>query len=234
MGFVSSSYLVQANTLLYPHDSKPFNSTMAKWLEKYWIWVASIPADAPHPRLDTTGNHCGDNQNGPVWFLDHYIDKNVKKIYNCEIPEGKAIFIPLLVAECDSGDIQPPTVEEISKCAWEGNEGGNTQLSIDDKLLLVINNTNRSEKHYSLYRTNTTDFFKITLAFPNVFDVPGGTFDALADGYFAIVQPLPVGDHKIHYKTNVYSPINHADYDQDIEITFNIKINKIQNASVIP
>lgn len=204
---------------------------MAKWLERYWIWTASIPADV-HPRFDTTGKHCGNNQNGPVWFLDHLVDKQVTKTMNCEIPEGKAIFVPLLIAECDSGDTEPPTVAMITQCAKEGNDRGNTQLSVDDNPILVINNTSQSEEDYSLYRT-TTDSFNVTWAVPNIFGVPGGTFEGIGDGYFAIIQPLPVGNHKIHYKTNVFNEMNH-DYDQSVDITFNIKVSKIQDASTTP
>ena len=120
---------------LFPHNSKPFNVTMEKWLERYWIWVASMPKDI-HPRGDTTGKNCGTNQNGPVWFLDPPVEQPMLKSFYCEIPEGKAIFVPLLVGECDPTILEDPTDSNISVCAKEGGDQGNIKFRLTERHFL--------------------------------------------------------------------------------------------------
>ena len=75
---------------------------------------------------------CGVNQNGPVWFLDPPFGKP-KDSKSCSIPEGKAIFLPLIVAICGKVDSEVKTEEGITSCAKEGNNYGNIKLYIDGK-----------------------------------------------------------------------------------------------------
>jgi hypothetical protein len=215
---------------LFPHDSKPFNATMGKWLERYWIWVASIPKDI-HPRGDTTGQHCGTNQNGPVWFLDPPVEQPLIKSFYCEIPEGKAIFVPLLVGECDATVLEDPTDSNISACSKEGNDQGNIKFSIDGKTLLEIKKTSQSQEHYSLYRT-TSDFFNISFIDNNIFDASTGTYRAQADGYIAIVQPLALGDHEMFIQNNVMKIQPDAKALMHLlQVSFHIKVIKTQNST---
>ena len=229
----SDSPNVQSNQSipnLFPHNTKPFNVTMEKWLERYWIWVASMPKDI-HPRGDTTGENCGTNQNGPVWFLDPPVEQPMVKSFYCEIPEGKAIFVPLLVGECDPTILEDPTDNNISACAKEGNDQGNIKFSIDGKTLLEIKKTSQSQEQYSLYRT-TSDFFNISFVDNNIYDVPTGTYRAQADGYSAIVQPLALGDHEMFMQNNVLKIQPDAKSLMLLnQVSFHIKVVKNQNSS---
>ena len=238
IGSIQISYEqpVQSLPSLFPHDSKPFNVTMAKWFERYWNWTASIPREV-HPRGDTTGKNCGTNQNGPVWFLDPPIDlaKGEQPFFYCEIPEDKAIFVPLIVGECDGTvfkNAKNVTDAEISKCAKEGNDQGNIKFSIDGKTLLETKKTSQSKEDYSLSRTSS-DFFNISFVDKNIFtNTTSGPWRAQADGYFAIVQPLSLGDHKMLIQNNVLK----IEPDEKalmhlLQIGYNIKIVKNQNSS---
>jgi hypothetical protein len=201
---------------------------MGKWLEGYWIWAASIPKDV-HPRGDTTGKNCGTNQSGPVWFLDPPVEQPTPKTFYCEIPEGKAIFVPLRVGECDATVLKNPTDSDISICAKEGNDHGNIKYSIDGNTLLEIKKTSQSQEHYSLYRT-TSDFFNISFVKNNIFDAPIGNYRAQADGYFAFVEPLPLGDHEMSMQINVLRSEPDAKSVMDLVLaSYNIKVVKIQN-----
>jgi hypothetical protein len=235
---VQTSYeqLVQSSPTLFPHDSKPFNVTMGKWFERYWNWAASIPRDV-HPRGDITGKNCGTNQNGPVWFLDPPIElaKAEQPIFHCEIPEGKAIFVPLIVGECDGTVPTLPknaTDKDFYICASSGNNQGAIRFSIDGKPLLETKKTSPSPEDYSLYRT-TSDFFNISFVDKNIFtDIASGPWRALADGYFSIVQPLSLGDHKMFIQNTVLqeSPDRNPE-THTLLIGYNIKIVKNQNSS---
>jgi hypothetical protein len=233
IGSVQTSYEqpVQSIPSLFPHNSNPFNASMGKWLERYWIWVASMPKDV-HPRGDTTGKNCGTNQSGPVWFLDPPVEqpkKNSTSFY-CEIPEGKAIFVPIFVGECDATVLKNPTDSDISICAKEGNDNAAIKFDIDGKRFVEIRGTDRSEEQYSLYRT-TSDFFNISFVKNNIFDASTGLYRAQADGYFAIVQPLPLGDHKMYIYNSRLVTDPEEKSKLPVDVSFNIKIVKNQNSS---
>ncbi len=220
LGFqTASSQTVQLQPELYPHESKPFNVTMGEWLQRYWIWFASMPIDE-NPRYDTTGMRCGNGQQGPVWFLDAEYGSRVIKTYNCEIPQDKAIFVPLLVGECDYGD-QPPSDNEITDCASVGNNNANVEFSIDGRKLLSINGTDNED----LSRARS-GFFNISWAQPNEFSAKPGIFRGVADGYFVIIKPLPAGNYQFAFHHIVY---NYDEFKnklpvQEQDIKYNITI----------
>lgn len=232
IGNVQTSYeqSVQSSPSLFPHDSKPFNDTMGKWLERYWIWFASIPEDV-HPRGDTTGVNCGTNQAGPIWYLDPPIQQptdNTTRFY-CEIPENKAIFVPIFLSECDSTIAGVKTDEDISGCTKPESDRAHIKFDIDGKSFVKIKSTSQSKEQYSLHRT-TSDFFNISFVENNEFGVDSGTYRAQSDGYFAIVQPLPLGDHEM-YVYNDQQEIPPKDPKPAVAVTFHIKIVKNQNSS---
>ena len=210
---------------LYPFDSKPFNQTRAEWLAKYWQWVYSIPI-TEHPRTDATGIKCGVSQDGPVWFLDPPFG-NPKVTKSCNIPEGKAIFLPLIVGICGTVDSDVKTDEGITSCAKYGNNYGNIRLFIDGKPQLIIKGTSDSTKDYSSSRT-LTDFFNVYSVKDNVFGDPEGMDRKRADGYFAIIEPLPAGNHKINFQVNVVNP------DEQKKDEFNYFLDMTYNLSIYP
>ena len=190
-------------------------------VRKILDWTASMPQDI-HPRGDITGKNCGNYQNGPVWFLNQPVEVSTKKGIYCEIPAGKAIFVPLQVGECDKTVLRDPTDQEISICAKNGNQPGNIDFAIDGKPLVVIKELSMSKEQYRLYRT-TTDFFNITFVKDNIFEnATSGVHRAQADGYFAIVKPLPLGDHSMTLKINVF--LTRPDPETHIDVSFNIKV----------
>jgi hypothetical protein len=226
IGNVQTSYgqSVQSSPSLFPHDSKPYNVTMAKWLERYWNWLASIPEDV-HPRGDTTGKNCGTDQAGPVWYLDLPVERPMKQTRYCEIPEDKAIFVPVFVSECDQTVTSVHNYDELGNCAKEENKNANMKFHIDGKPLLEINPT--SEEHYSLYRT-LSDLFNMTWIENNVVRAEPGPVEAVSDGYFVIVQPLPLGDHQMYIQSNRLG--TGPDMGEN-EIKYNIKIVKNESSS---
>jgi hypothetical protein len=232
-GSIQTSYQqpVQSSPILFPHDSKPFNVTMGKWLERYWIWLASIPEDV-HPRGDTTGENCGTNQAGPIWYLDPPVEQpqpNSTTFY-CEIPENKAILVPIYVGECDPTVLDNPTDSQISECAKMGNDRANIKFDLDGKRFVEIKGTSQSEEQYSLYRT-ASDFFNISFVENNIFEADSGTYRAQADGYFVILQPLPLGDHEMSIYSNRLVSEPGKKPTPPIDVSYNIKIVKNQNSS---
>src|SRR6266478_6251873 len=59
---------------VYPPGSKPYGLSYGDWSARWWQWVLAIPPKS-NPILDglqgkpSHGNHCGEGQSQPVWFL---------------------------------------------------------------------------------------------------------------------------------------------------------------------
>jgi hypothetical protein len=93
VGLVMLGDVAWGGGLVFSPDSKPFNKTYSEWSAEWWQFVLSIPA-ADNPLLDNTGDLCAVGQHGPVWFLAGAFGGTVERA--CTMPEGKAIFIPVL------------------------------------------------------------------------------------------------------------------------------------------
>ena len=64
-----------------------------------------MPSDAYTPEK------CAINQEGPVWFLADQLGGQEER--TCTLPAGKAIFVLLLVGECDYSLSDVKSDEEI-------------------------------------------------------------------------------------------------------------------------
>jgi hypothetical protein len=196
---------------------------------KYWEWFYSIPVSKA-PRLDASGTNCGINQTGPVWFLDAPIGGKFST--SCNIPEGKAIFVPLLVGICGTVDSEVKSDQGITDCASSGHDGGRVILSIDGIRQLDLVDVAKDvdplkNKEFSSNRT-ITDFFELYSVQDNFFNDPVGLDKKRAEGIFAIIKPLPLGNHVIFFHVHVISP--HAaksdEFNYSNDVTFNLKISK--------
>src|SRR5262249_51293010 len=56
------------NPMLFPKDSRPYGRTMSRWAELTWSYIYGIDINR-NPFFDITGEFCGVDQHGPVWFL---------------------------------------------------------------------------------------------------------------------------------------------------------------------
>ena len=68
----------------------------------WWKWIIAIPSEI-NPLLDDTGEDCGVNQQGPVWYLvgtpgdtetGNLTTGDAER--DCVIPEGKKILFPII------------------------------------------------------------------------------------------------------------------------------------------
>jgi hypothetical protein len=71
--------------------------TQSQWTVAYWQWLLAFPADQG-PGTDVTGQRCGLNQSGPIWYLAANFGGG-KTTRTCRMPRGKSILVPLLTAQ---------------------------------------------------------------------------------------------------------------------------------------
>jgi hypothetical protein len=174
------------NPGVYPPGSAPYNLTYGEWSAKWWQWVLSLPQDI-NPLIDQTGEHCAQAQSGPVWFLAGTFGGSAER--TCTIPEGKAILFPVL----NSGNIKtdPSETEEDLRVT--------TKEAVDNPAILDASVDGVPLHNLQNYRAESP-VFNVTLPEGNIFGVPELNSEAVSDGYWVMLQPLPVGDHGVNFR----------------------------------
>jgi len=188
---VSSTLLhVQADSInpgVFAVDSKPYGIPYAEWAGKWQQWLFSVPQPL-NPVTDPTGMNCAQGQNGPVWFLAGTTGGSAER--TCTIPAGKAIFYPVISAECTYADT--PNVKSepgLVSCAQVDNTRSiNLQATVDGVNIKQLNN----------YRA-TSPLFNFTISPHNAFGVPAGPTHGIADGFWVFLKPLTPGKHELHF-----------------------------------
>ncbi len=215
----SSIVLVRADSInpgVFSKDSAPYGIPYGEWLAKWWQWSFSIPT-AQHPRDAYTPEKCTLNQEGPVWFLADQLGGQEER--TCIIPAGKAIFVPLLVGECDYSSPDVKSDEALRRCAMAGDEYGVIEATVDGMKL----------KSLEQYRTQS-GFFNITIPENNIYDEPAGSYRAFADGFFVFLEPLSAGKHDVHLKVSVLNPVNQQ-FNYNADWTYHLIIAKPTNST---
>ncbi len=207
--FLNNNTNLDISNLFYDINSNPFNVSYADWTEKWWQWTYSIPWDS-NPSYDDTGKYCSENQSGPVWFLTLAYEHPVTR--TCDIPENTALLITLLNSECSYAEFPLlKTEEELKECAKRIQDfvvGGNATL---DK---------RPVPNSEIYRVQT-NIFNFTLPENNILNITSQTTQAVADGNWLFLKPLPAGTHELKVKgdvnaTSTIEEINGNEYDSPV------------------
>jgi hypothetical protein len=173
---------------LFTTDSHPFGITYGDWTAKWWQWALSIPQDV-NPVGDPTGRYCGQNQNGPVWFLAGTFGGSAER--TCTIPEGKAVLFAPVNVECSYAEFPDLKSEtDLRECAKSGQD-----------LVTELDVTVDGVKLQGLKEFRVqSPLFNLTLPKNNVFGLPGASTEAVSDGNWVFLKPLPPGNHTIHSK----------------------------------
>jgi hypothetical protein len=211
-----------SNFTIFPTNSTlngvPYKELIAKW----WMWDDSIPNDIHPLKKYPDAERCSAMQNGEVWFLPNVLPGTGKVNYQCNIPFGKVIMVPLSVTDCESGATEEKmTDEELKDCAFNIiTPLSQIEVSIDGEKI----DTSK------LGVPIKTDFFNVTYP-SNPIDVFGavkpGTYRTIAEGYVLFFHDLPLGKHIIH--TKVVDVLKGKEYTKGLgepatEATYDISI----------
>jgi hypothetical protein len=180
---------------IFQQDSHPYNLSYADWTAKWWQWAYSSPIR--NPSYDDTGKYCSESQKTPVWFLTLSFGHPVTR--NCYIPENTALLATLLNSECSYAEYANLTNEsELRDCAKEQQDHVVSPTArIND-----IEIPNLEE-----YRIQS-GLFNITLPANNILDLPAQTTQAVSDGNWLFLKPLPEGTYNLILKGNIDDNIN--------------------------
>lgn len=198
-GLIGTTNAASSDYTIFPTNSTlngvPYKDLIAKW----WMWDLGIPSDMHPMKKYPDAARCSAMQEGPVWFLPNALPKEAENEgafnYQCNVPFGKVIMLPLSMTECSSGGTEAIMDDNaLKECAFNVETTSDLiEVSIDG---VKVNTT-------KLGNPIDSDFFNVT--FPsNPIDMLGsvkpGTYRAIAEGLALFIHDLPVGTHNIHFK----------------------------------
>ncbi len=187
-------------SLVLPPDATVGGMSVGEWTAQAWQWQLSFPL-ASNPVLDATGERCALGQTGPVFFLlpppvvaDASQPRDVTR--RCTVPTGVALLVPLLTTECSTVEAPPffgRDETELRRCAAANIDAAPAQILAT--LALTVDGQNVVDLRRYLA---TSPHFTFYVPSDNLLHLAGPTVaDAVSDGYWVLLAPLPTGDHQI-------------------------------------
>jgi hypothetical protein len=206
------------NPGIAPINSSPHGKTYSEWAAAWWKWALQTPASV-NPLTDPTGEHCNVNQSDHVWFLAGGAFGLSPVTRDCTVPEGQALFFPLINVFYGAFLTDPPdqrTEEFIrNQVACVGDATFNF-VEIDG---VQVNNPGQ-------YLEKSV-IFDVFLPEDNIFkdlfnlDIPDLTLSPSVDeGFYLFVSPLKPGEHTIRWQASSEA----CGFSQDI--TYHITVTK--------
>jgi hypothetical protein len=206
---------------IFAPKSKPYKLSYEDHIKRFWKWIISLPKDR-NPWYDETGATCTSEQprsTPSVFYLGgNGGGRSESWKRTCTVPHGKGLFIPVMVVEISEKDFPGKSITELRKIAKKDQD------SVTD-LYLKINNREYNTQELRKYRKSTGQF---SVEFPEnaIFGASPGKCKAVADGHYIITKPLPIGNHTIHYKSELTctdSDCLEREFTQDIKYNINVK-----------
>jgi hypothetical protein len=165
-----------------PDVNKPSPPLTAEWWQRF-VAISGNPLD-----------RC-DIGSGDVVFLAGTTGGSATR--SCTISSRQSILVPLINVECSTAEGNGNTPAELNKCARDfADKFTNLSLVIDGAPVSDL----------TKFRVGSP-VFTFTAAQGNVFGIPPGTTRSVADGYWALIRPLPAGTHTISFG-GAYPPGN--------------------------
>ena len=216
--------VVAESRLLFPGDREVFDKPINEWTAEWWQYILSIPQN-PNPLLDTTGGYCTLVQHGPVWFLEGAIRGAGGVIRVCSIPEGKALFFPLL--NLVDINITNQSVKELRAEIDGCMDAANVSLAVDGHAI--------PSRELSRSRVRSIPFAAVIPpnGVPTDPPVPPDIYSpAVDDGYYVMLKPLSVGAHTLHFTGSTpgcnYGPTNFHVDPFSVDVTYHLTVEPVE------
>lgn len=178
-----------------------------------WVaWAMSIPWST-NPIADPDGSNAAIGQSRPVWFLAGNQGGTSER--SVVVPAGVGLFFPIVnyfwVNTPEFGDAPWSAEQEAfarSVLAYYIDTAENLVLEVDGK----------SVPNLDALRTASTVEMCVLPA-DNLFGANVGPHECVADGFWALLPPLPVGTHTVHFEAGLGAvPGFFVDVTYEIEV----------------
>ncbi len=227
---------------VFSKDEKPFGVSYDDWASKFWNYWIAKNTDQATPKPDSCLIVNSDNQSESMVMLMETADVSFPPTQVCKISSDKGIIAPLWVGWCDTGSNgNTSTEEQLARCAKEQNLGniisevkvdGLPVAKLDVKQSVIPGSSSLDYKINSLVNVTQSTSKLFTLTIPPDTHKPNqvpGTWNAVSDGWWVFLKPLPPGEHTIFYNIRVTptgavtSPGTNPHF---ADITYNFQVEK--------
>jgi hypothetical protein len=183
-----------------PIFSKPDGQTYGRWAAEWWQWALGVPADT-NPVIDDTGEHCDQRQVDDTWFLAGSFEPG-SVVRECTIPEGKALFFPLVNNFYGAFLNDPPEqrteefVREQAACEFP------VELFAEIDGLEI----RRLDRFFTGESGSKSPLFNVQLPPGNILGLGEDVLPELVlspsaeEGFYLFVKPLSPGEHTVHWE----------------------------------
>ncbi len=214
---ISQSAFAQEDSVTFPPDSNPYERTYANWTAEWWQWFISIPTE-DNPINDPSGEKCGLGQQGPVWFLVGSGGGTAER--ECTIPAGRAILMPAINVVCSYAEYQSlRTEDDLRACATSDQDlATQTAATLNGSSLQV-------------HRIQSP-VFNLTIPANNVFALPEGPTNAVSEGFWIFLKPLPPGQYTLHGQGMLVDPTVTAPVNLVEDSTYHLTVENLEIETV--
>ncbi len=192
------------NPGVFAIDSQPYGLTYAQWSERWWQWAF----------MQTTFDNCP-NESGPVWFLTGPTQSS------CTIPTNTALMLPTFDVEWSAieANIQGSQPGANGTCFVPTHSNGTSYAAL---LACARTQANNATRPGAMLKAEVdgrilqslTDYrahsepppVTFTAVSGNLFGLPPGSTQSVADGFWIILQPLSAGKHALDFAATVPFP----------------------------
>jgi hypothetical protein len=179
--------VAESGSIVVPPHATAYGSKFSEWSAQWWQLMLSIPT-SENPLFDSDGSQCVLGQRGPVWFLVGWFGPGAAT-RACAIPEGKALFFPVI------------NVVDVNVAAQTATElRAETAPCLDAVTLLSVVVDGVSVPKLDENFRVRSEVFEVTLPVDNLFGIDPGTYSpTIDDGFYVMLKPLSVGTHTVHF-----------------------------------
>ena len=209
----------RAGPLVAPPEKRIDGKTYAEWSAAWWQWLLTIPVVPGNPVFCDPFFDITLGQSGSVWFLAAPFGTCSRTI---AIPAGTRLFVGLINAEASSLGSAP-----FFGCT-EAGQGAAANAFANHIQNPSIEINGARLRQIRRYRFKSPQF-DVTLPVPNILGVPAGSIStcpyvpaplpmqakAVSDGYWAMIRPLPLGQHTIHF-SGMFKNTPYGDFGLDM------------------
>lgn len=233
----SFTITVLSNVVIFPPDSIPYGKTYAEWSAEHWKWVYSMPVNH-HPLFDTAGVSAG--QSGDVWFLGGTFtttSSNGVVVGNATrsatIPEGKALFFPVIDNECSTVEGNGTTDGDLRSCAqFFQDHARDLTCTVDG---VAVSNLNSFRVQSPLFTFGPLPENNVLQFNGYAGATNGATSPAVSDGVFLMLAPLAAGSHTIHFGGALTLSVTNGDpFDFEFRLDITHHLTVVPSSGVFP
>jgi hypothetical protein len=193
-----------ANPRVIPPQAMPYGLSYGDWGARWMQWLATTPV----PYGEGTGSNSGEGQSGPVWFVgvNQYLtgfeegpegyDVVGTADWTITMPAGKAVFVPVRQFFTSA----PPGSMTEAELRAEN------EVSVDHVSELAASVDGRPLGNLFAYR-GVSSLISVCFVEGDLWGFgPTPCEDAVTDGFWVMLAPLPVGHHVVHtHSVDVYT-----------------------------